>query len=268
MTARSTLAAITLLLSPGLQAQDAFNSLDREDVAEDPIEAAIRAFENRDRDEANEVIVVLEDTAPDPADKPEATNDRGEPTGDTSAVLVTGRPPADSEVIDLSDIPVIPGDESVEEVATEPEPGLEVRVEKLQEGRGELDPDQVKLRAPFPAKPLDEAPAGWRIETSEEAPPFMRDVELLPGKNVTLTIRPHVLVPDADGVQQFAVAEPGFEASLGYQQSDTVSAVLSESIHQLDQGSAEIGHAIDRLQQLLVSLPKPDPAAEARSQAK
>ena len=137
--------------------------------------------------------------------------------------------------------------------------GLEVRVENLQAGKGDFKPESVRLLAPFPAKALDEAPKGWILESSGNVPPMQRQVQLAPGKTITLTIRPHVLVPDADNEQILAVAEPGFEASLGYQQSDTVSAVLSDSIQQLQEDSRRIGNAIDQLQQLIVSLPKPKP---------
>jgi hypothetical protein len=72
-------------------------------------------------------------------------------------------------------------------------------------------------------------------------------------------VRPHLLVPDANGADVFTIAEPGYESSLGYQQSATVGAILSNSIRQLDDDSKQLGIAIDRLQQLLISLPKPEP---------
>ena len=60
----------------------------------------------------------------------------------------------------------------------------------------------------------------------------------------------------------FSVPEPGFDPALGYRQNATVGAVLARSIRQLDEDSRDLGNAIDKLQQLLVSLPKPEPAAE------
>ena len=199
----------------------------------DPIGLAIEAFNNRD----------LSEPEPEPADQPK------EP------VKVTGKPGH----IDLSEIPVDP-DAAQELPPAQPEAkGLEVRVENLQAGKGDFKPESVRLLAPFPAKALDEAPKGWILESSGNVPPMQRQVQLAPGKTITLTIRPHVLVPDADNEQILAVAEPGFEASLGYQQSDTVSAVLSDSIQQLQEDSRRIGNAIDQLQQLIVSLPKPKP---------
>jgi len=154
--------------------------------------------------------------------------------------------------------------ELLEEAPPEdPAPGLAVRVEKLQSGSQAIDPAQVRVLAPFPAKLLAKSPAGWRIESSESAPHFTREVELAPGKHISLTVRPHVLVPDADGSAVFNIPEPGYSAPLGYHQNATVGAILSTSIRQLDKDAGELGKAIEQLQQLLVSLPKTEqvPAA-------
>ena len=225
-----------------LLADDASESID-------PIDAAIEAFHNRDRSQDDEALALSRETpATNPQDKPE------EP------VLVTGKKPTEDGRVDISEIPVDP-DAAVELPPAQPEAkGLKVRVERLQTGKGDFKPESVRLLAPFPAKPLDEAPAGWLLESSNAAPAIQRQVELAPGKAITLTIKPHVLVPDADNERILAVAEPGFEASLGYQQSDTISAVLSDSIEKLDEDSRRIGNAIDQLQQLIVSLPKPEKA--------
>ena len=142
-----------------------------------------------------------------------------------------------------------------------PHPGLAVRVEKLQTGTGEMDPSQVKLLFAFPAKPLAPTPAGWCLKSSSSAPPFTREIELSPGNKITLTIRPDILVPDADGAAVFSVPEPGFDAALGYRQCATIGIILSRSVHQLDHDSIKLGAAIDKLQQILVSLPKPEPTA-------
>ncbi|MEI6675008.1 MAG: hypothetical protein WCO57_07510, partial [Verrucomicrobiota bacterium] len=143
--------------------------------------------------------------------------------------------------------------------ATERLPSLSVQVEKLQTGSGTLDPKTVKLLAPFPAKPLAAIPSGWRLEASTHAPPFIRKVELAPGASITLNIRPHLLVPDANGSTVFSIAEPGFDPALGYRQAQTVSAILASSIQQLDEDAKQLGHAIAQLQQLVSSLPQPAP---------
>jgi hypothetical protein len=151
----------------------------------------------------------------------------------------------------------------------DPAPGLAVRVEKLQSGNQAIDPAQVRVLAPFPAKLLARSPEGWRIEAAASAPHFTREVELAPGKHISLTVRPHVLVPDADGSTVFSIPEPGYSAALGYRQNATVGAILATSIRQLDKDAAELGNAIDQLQQLLVSLPKAEepPAAPANPPA-
>ena len=251
------LALGSILLVPAAFAQKV-----TEEKPEDPIQKAIREFNQRERSTPNEVTVVLGSPDERGAAGPAATEDGPAP------VLVTGKPPEDTEVVtedtEASPAEMPPATEVDAEApaAAEPRKGLAVRVEKLQSGTGNIDPSQVKLLAPFPAKPLSKAPDGWRIEASEQAPSFQREVELAPGRKITLNIRPHLLVPQADGATIFSVSEPGFDAALGYRQNATVGAVLSRSIRQLDEDSKNFGTAIDNLQQLLVSLPKPDPAPE------
>jgi hypothetical protein len=204
-----------------------------------------------------------------------------EPEKKTKAVLVTGRPPGRTENPveekpaiggegNLAEEPQPPAD-LVVETPVEPEvetpaipvvevpaePALEARVESIRKGTGAIDPSQVKLKANFPAKPLATAPKGWKLERSEQAPVFRKDVELQPGTTITLSIRPHVLAPDADGSQTFSVGEPGFEAAQGYLQKNTVSSILGTSVAQLDRDSLQLGNAISELHRLLASLPKP-----------
>lgn len=253
MNARLVIPVLAILGTPWAIAQNV-----TPEPVEDPVQAAIREFNRKDAEktDANEVTVVL----PAPGETP-ATQE---------PVLVTGKPPQNTELVSETPPPVesTPADhiqnppaETGEPAAPPPQKGLAVRVEKLQAGTGSIDPSQVKLLAPFPAKPLAHPPAGWRLEASENAPPFTREVELSPGKKITLTVRPHLLIPDTNGANTFMVSEPGFEPSLGYRQDTTVGAILSQSIRQLDDDSKALGAAIDNLQQLLVSLPKPEPVA-------
>ena len=223
------LAIAALALGGPLTAQNV-----QEEPKVDPVLAAIQEFNRRDQEKPNEVTVVL-----DPAGQPPA-----------APVLVTGTPP---------EIPAALPDEAPSAEAPKPETGLAVHVEKLQVGKGTIDPAQVKLLAPFPAKPLAETPAGWKLDASGSAPPFTREVELSPCSKITLTIRPHLLVPEADGANVFTISEPGYDNALGYQQTATVGAILANSIGELDDSSRAMGTAIDQLQQLLISLPKPEP---------
>lgn len=142
----------------------------------------------------------------------------------------------------------------------EPQPSLSVKVEKLQTGKGAVDPKSVTLHAPFPAKPLAAIPAGWHLEAPTTAPPFLRTVELAPEATVTLNIRPHLLVPDADATTTFSIAEPGFDPTLGYRQAHTIGAVLASAVQQLDENSKQVGRAIEQLEQLVMALPQPPPA--------
>jgi hypothetical protein len=226
MNPRLVITALAILGSPFATAQHV-----SEDPAPDPVLDAIQDFSKRDHE-----------TPAEPA----------------SPLLVTGKPPEDAAAATPAPVPQDAVATTPDEQAPEPENGLTVRIEKLQVGQGSVDPSKVKLLAPFPAKPLAQAPPGWRLDTSDSAPPFTREVELSPGSKITLNIRPHVLVPDADGASVFTIAEPGYDGALGYQQTATVGAILSNSIRQLDEESKQLGTAIENLQQLLVSLPKPE----------
>jgi hypothetical protein len=247
MNARSTIAAISML---GLTWAGAQNV--PPEPQEDPVQEAIRNFSQQDAGKTNEVSVVLDPVGvpPAPVDETEKKETPAEP------VLVTGKPPEGTELI--PEQPEPEATHTIEETEPQPQKGMAVRVEKLQAGSGIINPSQVKLLAPFPAKPLGKAPPGWRLDAAANAPHFTREVELSPGKKITLTVRPQLLVPEADGAAAFSVQEPGFDASLGYLQNATVGAVLSKSIRQLDEDAKHMGAAIDNLQQLLVSLPKPE----------
>jgi hypothetical protein len=152
--------------------------------------------------------------------------------------------------------------------APEPE-GVTVQVEAGSDGSAKVDAKAVKLLAPFPAKPLFQAPAGWRLEHPAEVPTFVRPVDLANGTRISLAIRPHLLVPDADGESVIAVDEPGYDPALSYAQTGTMGAVLSSSVEAMEADSRRMSDALDRLSQLLGSLPAPEPPpAPAPSPAK
>jgi len=243
----------------------------------DPVLEAIREFNERRQDDPekpNEVTVVLDPVGEPPVQPdPEPPGEEMEPAEDgevsepvaeesapeesaveeapdessDAAVLVTGKPPQDAQLLTTPD-----------EADDDSGSGLTVRIEKLKSVPGRIDPAKVKLLAPFPAKPLSQPGNGWLLDAPEDIPPFTRQVELAPGSKITLTIRPHVLIPEANGSTVFSVVEPGFNNSLGYQQTDTVGAILADSVEGLEQDSKRMGLAIERLQQLLISLPKPE----------
>lgn len=209
------------------------------DETRDPVFSALSG--GLDENEGPSVTVDISASAPSLL--PE---DSGEP------VLVTGKRPEETEE----------GDDDAPAPAPEPE-GVTVTVEPGSGGASAVDAAAVKLLAPFPAKPLAAPPAGWRLEHPKEVPAFVREVPLSNGTKISLSIRPHLLVPDADGASVIAVKEPGYEPALRYAQTGTMSAVISSSLERLDQDSRKMSEAIDRLGQLLSSLPSPEAPPES-----
>lgn len=178
----------------------------------------------------------------------------------SAAVRVIGKPPAvEPPAVEPPAVePPAVIATLMDPTTTKLENGLALRVENLQAAKGPINPSQVKLSAPFPAKPLSPPPAGWHFDASETAPPFTREVEIAPGTRITLSVRPHLLIPDLDTAQVFSVPEPGYNSTLGYQQTATVGAILSNSLTQLGEQSKQLGTTLANLQQLLSSLPRPE----------
>lgn len=239
----------------------------------DVVQNAIDEFnrlKQEGKEKSNEVVVVLDPPASavtvedSETPAPEAALEPAEAEETSKPVLVTGKPPGETETEEKEGLTP----ETVAEAETQPEEPqepetpaelkLEVRVESIRKGSGSIDPGQVKLKASFPAKPLSSAPEGCVLERSDQAPLFRKEVELQPGTSISLSIQPHVLTPAADGTNTFSVGEPGFEAAQGYLQKNTVSAILGTSVAQLDHDSLQLGNAISELHRLLASLPKPE----------
>lgn len=245
----NTLHVITIIAVIGSHFAAAQNVM--QDPKPDPVLDAIQDLSNSEQGEIPAEPLAEEGSTL-------VTNSESDSSVISAPVLVTGKPP-EGEIADAS----VPASEEAavtteEDEASKPEKGLIVRVEKLHVGNGSIDPSQVKLLAPYPAKPLSSTPVGWHLDASNNAPAFTREVEISPGSKITLSIRPHMLVPDADGEHVFTISEPGYDNALGYQQSSTVGAILSNSVRQLDEESKQLGAAIENLQQLLISLPKPE----------
>lgn len=146
------------------------------------------------------------------------------------------------------------------DAADDPPGGVTAEVTGVAGDRvAKLDPAKVQIRAPFPPKPLASAPAGWKVVRSNNPKTLLtRDVELAPGKRLTLRIQPHVLVPDADGSAVFSVAEPGYDPAAFYRQEATVAGILAHSIEQTTTAERRLTLAIDQIDQLLISLPNPE----------
>ncbi len=257
MNALLTITLFCLLISPCLNAQSPAKEPGADSVLE-----AIQQFKAQRSGKPNEVTVVLDPPteSSSPKSEKQKNSDPAQKKSD-SPVMVTGTPPAGSELVpdkavEAAKKPVSSPEDIPSVNAGKPREGLSVHVEKLKSGSGNIDPSKVKLLAPFPAKPLAPAPPGWLLQASENVPPFTREIELSDGKKITLSIRPHLLVPSIDGTTVFSVLEPGFDPSLAYQQNATVGAILSNSIIQLENDSKQMGVAIDKIQQILSSLPK------------
>lgn len=239
----------------------------------DAVRDAIEKFEKTRREKKQaEVTVVLE---PPPAavpveESPPAIPDKPAPpiveSGENSAVLdesqVAPEEPNSPEPVaepsatttELPDsTPALPPPAAPEGT----QKGVIMRVDPITAGSGMPDDQSLQIHAPFPAKPLSHPPAGWNIVPSEQIQPFSENVKLNEGKSITLTIKPHVLVPEADGFLTFSVPEPGYDPSLEYHQTATVGAVLSRSIRELDEDSKQLGSVLDQLEQILFSLPQP-----------
>ena len=174
-------------------------------------------------------------------------------TSEDEPVLVTGQAPQDAEVVDPN---------AMENTHPEDSKGVRVEVEGGTT-TSTFKAEQIRLVAPFPAKPLVSPPSGWELEHPKDAPPLSEKVLLANGSELVLSIRPHVLVPAADGSNIFALSEPGFDSAEGYAQTQTVGAVLADSIHQLDEQSRRLGAASRRLSELLDSLPHHVPTDSA-----
>ena len=182
----------------------------------------------------------------------------------TDSILGPEGPDAPGLLDDKPELGPEPGDPApAEEPVAEPiapEPaGVTVNVEPGRDGTAMVDAAAVKFLAPFPAKPLFQPPAGWRLEHPAEVPAFVEKVQLANGTSISLSIRPHLLVPDADGQNVLAIGEPGYDPDLRYAQTGTVAAVLSSSVERMEEDSLRMSEALERLGQLLGSLP----AAEA-----
>lgn len=226
----------------------------------DAVSAAIRKFnESRNRPATTKEVVVDLTGKSTPAPAPPVT-----PAPPPAAAPAPAPVPASADKPASAPPPEPPPAEPETPPAAAPEESLTVKVEQLQTGSGTVDPAKVKLLAPFPAKPLGPIPTGWKLAPSDQNPAFTRKVEVAPKSWITLSIKPHVLVPAATGVDTFSVTEPGFDPAHGYQQLQTVGAVLTRSVEQLDDDAKFLGSAIEQLEQLVTSLPKPAPQPEPK----
>ncbi len=136
--------------------------------------------------------------------------------------------------------------------------GIQIQVEGSSGKSGAMNlPGAVKVYSPWPAKPLAQAPTGWKFSPAPSGlMPFKTKVKLGSGKMVDLSITPFVLVPVSDGLRAIRIAEPGYDPAQKYAQQDTVGTMLQNSTMELENNEKQAADAIMRLQQLLSSLPQ------------
>ncbi|MES2981985.1 MAG: hypothetical protein V4727_06700 [Verrucomicrobiota bacterium] len=230
------------------------------------IQKAIEEFNRSRKEKPNEVTVVLPPPDEPVAPRAIAVEEEAKPEDSETKkpVLVSGKPPETTEdetpePEELKPEEPRPEEPTPEEIVIEKTPAAPaVRVESIRAGTGKIDPKNIQIKSSFPTKALAEPPNGWKLETTDKASPFSRQVEIKPGIFIALEINPHILSPVADGEKTFAVTEPGYDPLKGYQQDHTVANILESSITQLDQDALKMGNALSELHRLLASLPKPE----------
>lgn len=248
---KRSLLLITLLLNPSnpLFAQEDTEATNKSGPSAEQVQRAIDEFNRLKKSKVNEVTVVLDpESAAD--DSKQTGESEPEQAGDTDDVAATEE--AVEETTGAEEQPAV-----APETDAKPK-GMALRIEPLRTGNGSAATGDVTIKNSFPVKALAETPAGWKLETTEAAPAYSREVEVKPGTFVTVKITPHLLTPDADGSKIFSVSEPGYDHLKGYQQDQTVGTILEKSISQLDADSIKMDLALLELHRLLASLPKPE----------
>ena len=136
--------------------------------------------------------------------------------------------------------------------------GIQIQVEKVKGASSHAGATgKVKVSSPWPAKPLDSPPLGWKyIPAPDGIDPYRTAVKLGDQKSVNLSITPYVLVPASDGRNVIRIVEPGYQPAQGYLQEDTIGSILKESTQELERHEQRAAAAIQRFQQLLSSLPQ------------
>jgi len=145
-----------------------------------------------------------------------------------------------------------------DEKKPEADGGIQIQVEKSSGKSGaKQSKGAVKIDAPWPAKPISLPPAGWKFAPAPKGTqPFRTQVKLVSGNTVDLSITPYVLVPITDGNTSIKISEPGYEAQLQYAQKNTLGVMLQNSTAEIENHEKHAADAIQRLQQLLSSLPR------------
>ncbi len=132
------------------------------------------------------------------------------------------------------------------EVASEP-----VRVDEIITS----DHSEVTLHTPWKPKPMQDAPRGWRYIMGHKEQAYPATILLSNKKKIKVDIIPYVLAPE-ESDQTALVVEPGYLPELGYAQTKSVSATISSSNKELEFAEQQLETSIQKLKQLMVSLPQ------------
>lgn len=137
--------------------------------------------------------------------------------------------------------------------------GIQIQVENVSSNRGVNDTGaEVSVSSPWPAKPLDAPPLGWKfIPAPSGVDPYRTTVKLGGTKSVNLAITPYVLVPASDGRNVIRIAEPGYQPEQTHRQDNTIGSILQQSTEEIEYNEKQTSQAIQKLQRLLSSLPQP-----------
>lgn len=198
---------------------------------------------------------IIEEESEAPADQPAAPVADESTDADTDGDAEMTEP----EQTDADDSPVV-GDLDVPAEGKEPvNEGIQIQVEKSNsDSAPSLGAGEVTVTSPWPAKPLDTPPLGWKfVPAPAGVEPYRTTVQLGGGRSVNLSITPYVLIPASDGRSVIRIAEPGFRPELKHLQNETIGTILQQSTDDLELGEKQTSQAITRLQQLLSSLPQP-----------
>lgn len=136
--------------------------------------------------------------------------------------------------------------------------GIQIQIEKtVGESGGVTGKGKVKIDSPWPAKPISVPPAGWRfVPGPSDSEPFRKQVKLDSGYIADLSITPYVLVPIEDGKNVIKIAEPGYKDYLKFSKNVTLGVMLQNSTAEIENHEKQAAEVIQRLQQLLSSLPR------------
>lgn len=184
-------------------------------------------------------ITPPEDEAPDLKIEKESDSDQDDKTDDDSE---DNQPDGQGNIVSQ--------DEGISIGATEDKDS------SSDEGKSEKKSGKVKIFSPWPAKPLGQAPAGWKyVPAPKGTSPYKEKVTLKDGRKLTLSITPYLLVPDSDQSSSFSIAEPGYNPEDMLTQKTTIGAILKRSTEQIEKSEQITSITIRQLQDLLVSLP-------------